>query len=62
METEKELIKRLYDYLAFRECLEVGCIYEKYCDELESEYNISFCDILTDLYNIEKNPNNRYKG
>ena len=49
-----DLVDELYKNLQYRMCLNGGCPYEHVCDQMLDELNISICDVLSDMVNVNR--------
>ena len=49
-----DLVDELYKNLQYRMCLNGGCPYEHVCDQMIDELNISICDVLSDMINVNR--------
>ena len=49
-----DLVDELYKNLQYRMCLNGGCPYEHICDQMLDELNISICDVLSDMVNVNR--------
>lgn len=49
-----DLVDELYKNLQYRICLNGGCPYEHICDQMIDELNISICDVLSDMINVNR--------
>ena len=53
-ENLRNLVDTLYKNLQYRMCLNGGCPYESLCDGMLDELNISICDVLSDMINVNR--------
>ena len=49
-----DLVDEVYKNLQYRMCLNDGCPYEHICDQMLDELNISICDVLSDMINVNR--------
>ena len=54
-----DLVDELYKNLQYRMCLNGGCPYEHVCDQMLDELNISICDVLSDMINVNRQYNKK---
>ena len=50
----RNLVDTLYKNLQYRMCLNGGCPYESLCDGMLDELNVSVCDVISDMVNINR--------